>query len=87
MAKRFSKHVDPKDLVVWAHDYERLSQKEFQAKHGTPARKPRAVAKTALSLKDTAVAAHNAEQRLTVLERQLTDQLDAVRREKMDVAE
>ena len=23
VAKRFSKYVDPKDLVVWAHDYER----------------------------------------------------------------
>jgi hypothetical protein len=45
-----------------AHDYERLNEKEFQAKYGTPERKPRTSApKSALSLKDTAVAARNEE--------------------------
>jgi len=38
-----------------------------------------------LSLKDTAVAARNEEQRLLGLEGQLVQQLEAVRREKKDV--
>ena len=37
--------------------------------------------------KDAATAAHNDEHRLDVLERQLEQQLEAVRREKKDVEE
>ncbi len=85
VARRFSKRVDPKALVVWAHDYERLNETEFLAKYGKPGRKP--VSRTALSLKDTAVAARNEEQRLEVLERQLAQQLEAVRRENKDIAD
>ena len=42
VAKRFSKYVNPEDLVVWAHDYERMSKADFLAKYGTPSLKPRA---------------------------------------------
>jgi hypothetical protein len=87
VAKRFSKYVNPKDLVVWAHDYERLNAAAFAAKYGKPDRKPRATPKTALSLKDTAVAARSEEQRLASLERQLAEQLAALRREKKDIEE
>jgi len=86
VAKRFSKYVSPKDLVVWAHDFERLNEADFQAKYGTPRRKPRSSPPSSgLSLKNTAVAARNEEQRLMTLERQLTEQLTAVRAEKKDV--
>lgn len=85
VAKRFSKYVSPKDLVVWAHDYERLSETEFLAKYGKPGRKP--APQSSLSLKDTAVAARNEEQRLAGLELQLAQQLAALRREKKDVEE
>ena len=87
VAKRFSKYVNPKDLVVWAHDYERLNEAGFAAKYGKPDRRPRATPKTALSLKDTAVAARNEEQRLAALERHLVEHLAAIRREKKDVEE
>ena len=86
IAKRFSKYVNPKDLVVWAHDYERLNEAEFLAKYGKPGRTPQP-AKAGLSLRDTAVAARNEEQRLAALERQLAEQLAAVRREKRDIEE
>jgi len=85
VAKRFSKYVNPKDLVVWAHDYERLNEAEFLAKYSKPDKKP--ASRSSLSLKDTAVAARNEEQRLVGLERQLVQQLEAVRREKKDVEE
>ena len=87
VAKRFSKYVNPKDLVVWAHDFERLNEADFLAKYGKQARTPRGASKTPLSLKGTAVAARNEEQRLVALERQLSEQLAAVRREKKDVDE
>jgi hypothetical protein len=88
VAKRFSKYVDPKDLVVWAHDFKRLSEREFEAKYGTPARRPRSsTPRSALSLKDTAVAARDEEHRLQTLESQLAQQLETVRREKKDIAE
>jgi hypothetical protein len=88
VAKRFSKYVNPKDLVVWAHDFERLNETAFLAKYAKPGRKARAAApKAALSLKDTAVAAGNEEHRLEVLERQLEQQLQIVRQEKKDVEE
>jgi len=87
VARRFSKRVDPKDLVVWAHDYERMNEAEFLAKYGTAPRRSRSTSKPALSLRDTATAARNEEQRLVGLERQLAQQLEAVRREKKDVEE
>ena len=88
IARKFSRRVDPKDIVVWAQDYTRMSEAEFAAKHakGT-GRRSRPSSKGALSLKDAAVAARNEEHRLLVLERQLEQQLTAVRREKKDVQE
>lgn len=59
---------------------------EFQGKYGTPRRTPRSAASTSpLSLRDTAVAARNEEHRLLVLERQLEQQMEAVRHEKKDI--
>ena len=45
VAKRFSKYVSPKDLVVCAHDFERLNEADFQAKYGTTRRRSRSSAK------------------------------------------
>jgi hypothetical protein len=73
---------------VWAHDFERLSEREFEAKYGTPRRRRRgSTPRSALSLKDAAVAAHEEEHRLQTLESHLVQQLETVRREKKDVAE
>ena len=85
VAKRFSKYVNPKDLVVWAHDFERLSETEFLAKYAKPGLTPRTSAsKAALSLKDSAVAARNGQHRLAAPGQQLFQRLEAVRREKKD---
>jgi hypothetical protein len=91
IARKFSKRVDHKDVVVWAQDRSRMTEAEFAAKYsGSTPRSSRgngSTAKPALSLKDAAVAARNEEHRLEVLERQLEQQLEAVRREKKDIQE
>jgi hypothetical protein len=91
IARKFSKRVDHKDVVVWAQDRSRLTEAEFAAKYSGPttrsSRRSGSTTRPALSLKDAAVAARNEEHRLEVLERQLEQQLEAVRREKTDIQE
>ena len=88
VAARFAKPVDPDDLRQWGTDWKMLGKTGFQAKYGSKHAIARSGGrKPALSLRDMASAAKNESVRLEIAERQLEQQLEAVRSELKDVRE
>jgi len=88
VASRFAKPVDPDDLKQWGTDWKMLGKTGFHAKYGSKNAISRSTGrKPALSLRDMASAAKNESVRLEIAERQLEQQLDAVRAELKDVRE
>lgn len=87
VASKFAKPVDPDDLRQWGTDWKMLGKTGFQAKYGGKHAISRSGRKPALSLRDMASAAKNESVRLEIAERQLEQQLAAVRAELKDVRE
>ena len=88
VASKFAKPVDPDDLRQWGTDWKMLGKTGFQAKYGSKNAISRSTgSKPALSLRDMASAAKNESVRLEIAERQLEQQLEAVRSELKDVRE
>jgi len=88
VASKFAKPVDPDDLRQWGTDWKMLGKTGFQAKYGGKNAISRSTGrKPALSLRDMASAAKNEAVRLEIAERQLEQQLAAVRVELKDVRE
>lgn len=88
VAGKFAKPVDPDDLRQWGTDWKMLGKTGFHAKYGSKNAISRSTGnKPALSLRDMASAAKNEAVRLEIAERQLEQQLEAVRAELKDVRE
>ena len=88
VASKFAKPVDPDDLKQWGTDWKMLGKTGFHAKYGSKNAISRSTGrKPALSLRDMASAAKNEAVRLEIAERQLEQQLEAVRGELKDVRE
>lgn len=88
VASRFAKPVDLDDLRQWGTDWKMLGKTGFHAKYGSKnAIRRSAGKKGGLSLRDMASAAKNESVRLEIAERQLEQQLEAIRNELKDVRE
>jgi len=88
VAGKFAKPVDPDDIRQWGTDWKMLGKTGFHAKYASKNAISRSTgSKPALSLRDMASAAKNEAIRLEIAERQLEQQLDAVRGELKDVRE